>query len=312
LIALQVEYLTGPNAGRKLLLRETCITFGRSAERTLPIDLPFISRKHGEFRYENGLWLLANLSNNSTILNGKPVTTKPRPIKGPCTIRIGDQDIFHVEPHAEGATEADPTQAPSDESSDSDTTTTKQTSGKVKLWAGIGVFWLAALGLIAFAALNPSDGSSSSPADRLPPKLTAEDIREHVTAEPDRSPPDDRRAAQELARAHELYVLIDRRPDALFGAYDAYRQALSYTRGDTFDNPQDQRRFHVLQQRLIEGATRRYDSANHLLKSRQFDQADKAFKDLRAFYPDPASPLFTDALKREAAARDALKKKRSR
>jgi len=311
LIALQIEYLTGSNAGRKLLLRDTCITFGRSAERTLPIDLSFVSRDHGEFRYENDRWLLVNHSTNGTLLNGKHVTDKPRTIKGPCTVGIGEQDVFRIEPHAQDSPDTDPSTPPTDDSPDNQAPS-KQTSSKIKLWAGIGVFWLVAFGLIAFAALNPNDGSSTSPSDRLPTKLATEDIREEITALPDRSPPDDRRAAQELTRAHELYVLIDRRPDALFGAYDAYRQALSYTRGDTFNDPQDQRRFHVLQQHLIEGATQRYDSANHLLKSRQFAQADKAFKDLRAFYPDPGSKLFSDALKREAAARDALKKKRGR
>jgi len=101
LIALQVEFLTGPNAGRKLMLRDACVTFGRSAERTLPIDLPFVSRQHGEFTFDRGQWLLVNHSNNGTLLNGQPVTHKPRPIKGPSTVTIGEDDVFRVRPIAD-------------------------------------------------------------------------------------------------------------------------------------------------------------------------------------------------------------------
>ena len=310
MIALQVEYLTGPNAGRKLLVRETRISFGRSAERTLPVDLPFASREHGEFVYGNGQWLLVNLSNNSTLLNGKPVTKKPRPIKGPATVRIGEQDLFRVEPHAEDAASADASQPGEVQTDPAGPVKATQTSSKMKLWAGIGVFWLITFGLIAFAALNPEGDSPGIDAGSIPTVLSPEAIQTEITTPPKREPPDDRRAAQELTRAHELYALIDRRPDALYGSYDAYRQALSYSRGETLEDPQDQRRYHVLQQRLIQGVTKRYESANYLLRSRQYAKADQAFRDLREFYPDSTSQIFKDALKRSAAARDALEKKR--
>jgi pSer/pThr/pTyr-binding forkhead associated (FHA) protein len=312
LIALQVEYLTGPNAGRKMLLRETCVTFGRSAERSLPIDLPFISREHGEFRFDHGRWILINHSNNATFLNGKPVTRKPRPIKGPCTVSIGDHDVFRVEPrntdtdepaHVQDNAQADTSNLPND-------TASQAPSGKVKLWIGIGVFWLVAFGFIAFATFNRADTSNPSPSDNLPRPITAEQIRAEITAPPDKATPDERQAAQALAQAHEFYALIERRPDALYHAYDAYRTALAYTRGDGLSDPQDKRSFYVLQQRLIQGVTQRYESATQLLKSRQYKAADNAFKDLRAFYPDTDSRVFKDALKREAAARDALEKRR--
>lgn len=313
MIALQVEYLTGPNAGRKLLMREPCITFGRSTERSLPIDLPFISREHGEFRYDNGRWLLVNHSNNGTLLNGKPVTHKPRQIKGPCTIAIGDQDVFRVEPRTGGPDESthvqDTAQTASSPAPDNDSTP-KDQAGKAKLWIVIGVFWLVAFGFIAFATFNRADNSTASPSDHLPKPITAQQIRIEITALPDKSTPDERRAAQALAQAHEFYALIARRPDAIYNAYDAYRTALSYTRGDSFDDPQDQRSFYVLQKRLIAGVTRRYESATHLMQSRQYKAADLAFKDLRTFYPAPDSRLFKDALQREAAARDALNKRR--
>ncbi len=309
--ALQVEYLIGPNAGRKLLLRETCITFGRSAERTLPIDLPFISREHGEFTFEDGRWQLVNRSNNGTLLNGKLVTKKPRPIKGPSTVTVGDKDVFRIEPHTADISDTPKIEGPTETTAPTTPTAPPpgQASGsKVKLWAGIGVLWVVALGVIAFVALNKAPTAPAS--DGLRPILTNEQIRTELTKPPPKSPPDDRRAAQELTRAHELFALIERRPDALYGAYDAYRLALAFSKQDSFADPVDQRRLHVLQQRLVQGVIERYENACNLLRSRQYAAADRAFKDLRAFYPNPASLIFKDALKREAAARDALKKKR--
>lgn len=309
--SLQIEILTGANAGRRLLLRQTRITFGRSTDRTLPIDLPFISREHGEFAFDDGKWTLVNHSANGTSLNGKLVTTKPRPIKDIATVSIGDTDIFRVLPMVGGADQLTDTQDPTTPATPSATTNAPNaTNPRGKLWAGIGVFWLIAFGLIAFGLLNQSDTETASPGDSLPPSLTAEQITQDITHKPDKQTPDARRADTALARAHESYALIDRRPDALYRAYDAYREALTYSAGDTLPDAQDQRQFYILEKRLVETVSEKYQAANALLYSRQYEAADKAFKDLRAFYPDSTSKVFTDALKREAAARQALEKKR--
>lgn len=308
--SLQIEILTGANAGRKLLLRQTRITFGRSTDRTLPIDLPFISREHGEFAFTDGKWTLVNHSNNGTSLNGKLVTTKPRPIKNIATVSIGDTDIFRVLPMLGDADQITDTQDTPDATTPTTTNAPGSTNSRGKLWAGIGVFWLVAFGLIAFGLLNQSDTDTTTPDDSLPPALTVEQITQDITHKPDKQTPDARRADTALAQAHESYALIDRRPDALYRAYDAYRQALTYSVGDTFPDAQDQRQFYILEKRLVENVTQKYESAVNLLKSRQYEAADKAFKDLREFYPDSTSKVFTDALKREAAARDALEKKR--
>jgi pSer/pThr/pTyr-binding forkhead associated (FHA) protein len=309
LIALQIEYLTGPNAGRKLLLRQTCISFGRSPDRTLPIDLPFISREHGEFTYHEDKWQLVNQSPNGTILNGKRVTQKPRPIKATATVTIGDTDVFRVTPMAdESQAQADPDSHTDTEPADlGDTHTPK---GRTKLWVGIAVFWAVAFGCIAFALLNQSDTGPASPDASLPTPLTATQISDYIAQPIDKQTPNQRQANTALAQAREFYALIDRRPDAAYRAYDAYRNALANSANDTLPDATDQRQYYILQKRLTEGVIEKYESASFLLKSRQYQAADEAFKDLRAFYPDSDSPLFTDALKREAAARDALNRKR--
>lgn len=309
--SLQIEILTGANAGRKLLLRQTRITFGRSTDRTLPIDLPFISREHGEFAFTDGRWTLVNHSNNGTSLNGKLVTTKPRPIKNIATVSIGDTDIFRVLPMLDDENPlADTQDTPAADTPHADTAAPNTTNPRSKLWAGIGVFWIVAFGLIAFGLLNQSGTDTTTPGDSLPPTLTADQITQDITQKPDKQTPDARRADTALAQAHESYALIDRRPDALYHAYDAYRQALTYSIADTLPDAQDQRQFYILEKRLVENVTQKYEAAVNLLKSRQYEAADKAFKDLRAYYPDSASKIFTDALQREAAARDALEKKR--
>lgn len=313
MIALQVEYLTGPQAGRKLLVRQTRITFGRSEDRTLPIDLPFISREHGEFDFNQGQWQLVNQSNNGTSLNGKLVTQKPRPIKALATIAIGDTDVFRVTPIADEAdaqaipdTQADAPPSPPDAGAPSP----DLDKGRTKLWVGIAVFWAVAFGFIAFAMLNQSGSTTDATKTNLPAALSPERISDYINRPIDKQTPDQRKADTALTQAHEAYSLIERRAAALYNACDAYRTALAYSADETLADATDQRQYYILQKRLTEAVTEKYESANFLFQSRQYKAADEAFKDLRAFYPDYDSPIFHDAEAREAAARDALQRKR--
>ncbi len=313
MIALQVEYLIGPNAGRKLLIRQTRISFGRSTDRVLPVDQPFISREHGEFAFDQGQWQLINHSPNGTILNGKRITKKPRPIKANATVTIGDTDVFRVSPIVD---EADLHAAAEQPITDTTATATPEPAvhssagGRTKLWIGIAVFWAVALGLIAFSLLNQSNPTTTSPGDNLPAPITAEQIEGYIHRPIDKQPPDQRKADTAVAQARESYALIDRRTDALYRAYEAYRNALTYTAADALPDATDQRQYFILQKRLAEGVTEKYEDAIVLFKSRQYKAADEAFKDLRDFYPAPESPVFKDALKREAAARQALERRR--
>ncbi len=316
MIGLQVEILTGPNAGRTLLLRQSLVTFGRSPDRTLPVDLPFISREHGEFVFDNHQWQLINHSPNGTRVDGRNVTRKPRPIRGTVTITIGDTDIFRVTPIQDesGASHSSESTTKSDdvakEVEEKPAGTVRSASKRSRLWAGVGVFWLISFGLIAFAMLNQSGQDRSTPVDGLAPALTAEQIAADISRKPKKQTPDPRRADTALARARENYALLDRRPDALYRAYEAYREALSYTPGDSLEDPRDQRQLFILEKRLIELVTEQYEQAMFLLKSRQYEAADKAFKELRTIYPDTKSRVFNDAIEREATAREALNKKR--
>ena len=320
MIALQVEYLSGPNAGRKLLMRQARISFGRSDDRALPIDLPTASREHGEFVFEQGRWPLVDHSNNGTRLGGKRVTTKPRPIKTVATVAIGDTKVFRVIPIADTSalTEAQhDTVGETDidlSGNDANTTVGGQAEGvettakgRGKLWIGITVFWVVCFGLISFALLNPSDNSPSTPGSNLPKPLSAEAINAYIHQPIEKQTPDQRKADTAIAQAREAYVLIDRRPDALYRAYEAYRNALTYLPGDSLPDATDERQYYLLQKRLTDRVTELYEDANFLFSSRQYKAADEAFKQLRTFYPDSLSPVFQDALKREAAARKAMK-----
>lgn len=307
MIALQIEYLTGPNAGRKLLLHQTRISFGRSADRALPLDLPFVSREHGEFAFDHGQWQLVNHSPNGTRHNGKQVTKKPRPIKGPAIIAIGDADVFRVTPMVDEAdVQAANTHEQAAPTPNDPAAAASHTGSRTKLWIGIGAFWVVTFGLIAFALLNQTENTPTTPASSLPAALTTEQIQNYLNQPVEKQTPDARQADTALVQAHEAYALIDRRADALYRAYEAYRRALVYSPGDSFADAQDQRLYYILQKRLADGVVQKYEAANFLLKSRQYQAADEAFKDLRAFYPDTDSPIFKDALQREAAARDAL------
>ncbi len=58
----------GPTAGEIVRINRSPAPFGRDADNALVIDMPTVSRVHGELRLEDDRWVIANLSANGTVL----------------------------------------------------------------------------------------------------------------------------------------------------------------------------------------------------------------------------------------------------
>jgi hypothetical protein len=278
-MSIEVTILTGAKAGKRLRREREPITFGRGGENDVVIDLPHVSRSHGELRMEEGRWVLVNRSANGTRLGGRLVTDEPAVINGGGEIVIGEDAVLEVVASQPAAVAA----APVGQATSKAKRPTKGMSGRAQLWIGIGVFWVVCLGIIVFVStLKRSEGGAASGGVA---ELTAEQVHAEIYAPLEARPADARQANEYLREATENFAMLETRPDMLYRSYEAYRQALAYSPGEMFDSPLDQRRFQVVKQRLAEGIYEQYRAAYTLLRSQRYDAAVEAFRRLSQQYP---------------------------
>ena len=303
-----VQITAGPAAGKGLRLERSPITFGRSPDNTVVLDLAHVSRRHGELRYEDGRWLLVNHSPNGTKLGSRLVTRQRYPLTGPDAVRIGDVTVLRLFPEAPAAAATGPP-ARTDAAAPQ---LVRSLSGRAKLWIGIGIYMLIMFGFIVFL-LTASRGQDQEVDHTTAVVLTAEQIRDQVRTPPMKMPPDARRARKALDQASQFFTQKDEKPLALYRAHDAYRRALSYQKGDTFEHGIDQRRYQDVQRQLSEQVTQQYHAAYTLLRSGQFRRAYEGFNRLtKEYYPAYGSLLFKNAQQHAAAARQAREERRRR
>ena len=74
----EIEFKTGPMAGRRLALTAKSYKLGRKRDLDLPLEDGMISGEHAELRFTNGAWTIVDLgSSNGTWLNEAKVSTAP-------------------------------------------------------------------------------------------------------------------------------------------------------------------------------------------------------------------------------------------
>lgn len=317
MITLEVTITAGASDGQRVRVNQSPAAFGRDPGNPLVIDLPVVSRVHGELRYENDRWLLVNHSPNGTRLGRKAVTSKPRPIKDGDPVVIGDTVVmrlavrdtpdFHGE-QSFGAHQPNP--SPTRRSS---------LNARAKLWLGILGFWVIvfAIAFIFLGLDEPADNTS-----RRLPSLTAEQIDREIRSVPENQPPSPANAIHYLEEAERHYQSLNVDPRNVFRAYYAYRQALSFSYSDYFTDGKDdwgglpdaelalaQKHYLDLQDRLVPEVQQRYKDARDKLKARRYVDAQRGFKDLMDYFEDSQSTIFKNAVKqRDVARRQASKK----
>lgn len=306
---LLIQLLSGPGAGRRATFTVSPITFGRDADNTLVVIDEFASRRHGELRYVDGQWELANLSANGTRLNRKQVTDKPRPIRSGDTIAIGGQPIFTItlEPATDGGNgEAEGDGKASAAALSPEEIERRKAKRKTVLYVGLGIYLVAFFGFWMFLKTNrPATGPGGI---TLPKELSQQQIHADILKEL-KLEPDALMYTERLKQAKELFSRRDDSPGTLYRAHVAFKEALAYSGASQFEG-QTQLDFLDVRERLVEKVTRLYHSAYDKLGRGDFAAAATELRELTEIYEDRTSPVVKNAEELLTIAVRELKSKR--
>lgn len=319
---LQIHILAGPQAGARLQLNQSPVTFGRSADCTLILDLPVVSRLHGELQLdEEGQWILVNHSSNGTRVGRKKATKKPVPLAEGAAITIGDTEVFRV--HFETAPADDTAEQPdsAEQAAPAQHAPGAGMKGKSKLWIGLGIwFGVCILAMIFFATLggNGDNNGSSASAGFYYPGKEIEDkqgdeagtlaIKRLLSEPPEYQDPNASRYSSHLDRADRA---ADQGSTGLYEAYRQYQLAISFSndRDQPFDDPRHVGRYDRVLDELAEIIYTRYIYAYRTYHNNEYEQARDVLDRLRIEYystEDPEDPLANHIRKlRNAAHRRA-------
>lgn len=300
---IRIQLLQGPQAGVTRAYADAALTFGRSPDNTLAIDNEHLSRVHGEIRIENGHYILINHSQNDTTLNGKALKGKPRVLRDGDVVGVGKMKLFVVSPH-EGAAAAavapiDHPQIPAAPNSGR-----QPMSKRAKLGIALGVYMLI---IVVAAVILGSLSGGGSGGVQLAPQLTDAQIEEEI-ARPLTVPPSAREAAFHLQEAQALYDRIDTGPDTLYKCHRFYKLSLAYGQQQRFAGL-TQVRFDEVQRRLITRITDEYRQAYAMLRNKQWQAAEEAFRRLTLAYPESESPLVENWQQQITVARSHQRKR---
>lgn len=292
---IEITLLDGSNAGRARPFENERLTFGRTPDNDIVIDVPHVSRRHGGLEYRDGQWYLISVSPNGTTVNGKRVPEKtPHPLQDGDVVGVGRQKLFSVglgaatEPAPEAPAEAPPPEeedtfdAPGDQSA-------RAQKRKSALYIGIGVYVVLTLvgGYILSQMMSGSNNDDSGPPDPISEQVIREEIQRPIqtrvsAVQQERFLQDARRAA---ARR-------DANPTALWEAYINYKRAVAASEDGRLDDPADIRKFDTIEQEMIQQVQTLHDDAYALLKNGQFQDARRVLDRLiRNVYRDGDSKL---------------------
>ncbi|MEM9914123.1 MAG: FHA domain-containing protein [Planctomycetota bacterium] len=315
---LEVTITAGPSAGQRMRVNQSPASFGRGMDNPLVIDLATVSRVHGELRFKDDRWVVANLSKNGTKLNHRSVGRKPRPLRDGDHIVVGNQPVMSVvlrEGNGEGPTITEAADAAANDVGTANAAPPRAgMSPRTKLWLAIIGFWVVVFG----AAFFVSSGADNGEARTGPgiPMLTDRQIAEAIRAQLPDQEASPRTAAQHFDEAEAYYGLINADPQNAFRALYAYKTALSYAYGDRFTDDRDdwggkpaadlaiaQKRYGELEAQLIADVQRLYKDAHGKLMDRRYSEARLGFDKVFRLYNDPQSPIYRNALKQRDLAR---------
>lgn len=313
---LEVTITAGPTAGQRVRINQSPAAFGRDADNPLVIDLPTVSRVHGELRYENERWLLVNLSANGTQLNRRPVGRRPRPLEDGDQIVIGNQPVFTIALRESGDHDAGVVvgAAISQDVGATPAPPPKKTmSPRTKLWASIAGFWT-----VVFVVGLILTGGEDNPQSRITavPRLTDQQIASSIRKPLPKQEPSPRNAAEHFDEAVAAGQMTSADAKNRFLSYYSYKTALSYVLGEDFLDDRDdwggkpeselataQRIYFQLQTELIDDVTRLYNDAYGKLADGRYSAAEQAFDDVVDLYNDSGSAIYDNALRQRKVAR---------
>ncbi|MGB0766259.1 MAG: FHA domain-containing protein [Phycisphaeraceae bacterium] len=321
---IQIHITAGSQAGARLKLNQSPATFGRSADCTLVLDVPVVSRLHGELqRDEQDNWLLINHSPNGTRVGRKKATKKPVPLTDNASITIGDTEVFRVhltQDSADAAAAATSQQAANDDDAPDNNAPGTGLKGRSKLWIGIGVWVVFLIGLSVFLATlgGGDDGPAPETTGLYNPGQDIEDlsgeeagifdIRRLLADTPPFVDPNASRYSDHIQKANRAF---DQGTDMRYDAYRHFQQAGTYSdnQSQPLQDPGDVTRYNRVLDDLADMIYRRYIRAYRLYHSGDYEQATAILDDLRLrFYrsEDPDDKLANHILRLRNAAHDKV------
>ena len=285
---LQIQLFVGAAAGRRARFDASPISFGRDPSNALIVEDAFVSREHGEIRFEAGQWILVNRSANGTRVNRKQVTDKPVPLTSGDEVFVGDKLMFNVTIEPVEAGEA--TLAQGDAANLHARPARKPRS---KLWMYIAGYM--GFLLLIVIALSTMGKKKVNPQESIPEQTNAK-IEEWVRLPLKRDIASQPKYQEHLAEAEKLFRKRQVKPSGLFEAYREYQLALSVSgRSDDTFPPEDalvQANFFVVRDELIVKVKELYGSAVNRLRRGDNEGAYWGFEELKTAFNDPQSPLY--------------------
>jgi hypothetical protein len=315
---LFIQRLSGPHSGQRLRFADAPVRFGRDDDNEVVLAEPFVSRHHGELRFDDARqrWELVNLSENGTLVNGsllRAVNAKPKALRDGDTVAVGNQPVFtiHLGPAAATQSPADGQDAGETDQAPTAGELAGKPSSKRKLWIGIGIYLILMLGVMLFLLTLDKDASQEAGPPPVP-ELSAEQVRDAILAPlPPVRPPDPARADRLITEAANWYHQVGSRPDALYLTFDAYRQALACLNAATLPRGLDQQRFMEVRAQLLARVQEDYHTACSQLASGNAAAAAAGFRQLIDIYNDRNSVVYQNAAAQFNVA-DARLKQRKR
>jgi hypothetical protein len=302
---LQVQILTGEDAGKTVLLTDAPVSFGRNVDNALVVDLPEMSRQHGRFEWDaqDDRWYLVNLSDNGTRLDRRLVRAKPRAMAEEHVVTVGETEVFRVTVAGAPANAPPPPVEPEDDPA----AASREDKPRTKLWVGLGVYvLLMLLAIIIFSIVQQEDDPGVQTEGIRP--VTADQIDDAIRQPLDPIDSGDRGFQEAVEQARRLFAAA---PEQLAGSrelpivYRQYRQALAHSQRSYFLNEADERRWRQVQDLMVQELTRQNDRAYQLLQSQAYPQAVRAYEQLLDYYDEP-DELFQEWLRQRAVAQAAL------
>ncbi|MEO0514654.1 MAG: FHA domain-containing protein [Planctomycetota bacterium] len=315
---LEITITAGPTAGQRVRVNQSPATFGRGMDNPIVVDMPTVSRVHGELRFEDDRWVVANLSKNGTQLNRRAIGRKPRGLQDGDQIVVGNQPVMTVALREGDGTGPTMTDASGGESGDVGTANALPPkpgmSPRTKLWLAIAGFWVAIFGLAFFLSTGADSGDAQvGPAI---PVLSDREIAVAIRAPLPRQEASPRTAGQHFDEAEAFYGMVNADPQNAFRAFFAYKTALSYAFGDDFTDDRDdwggkpavelaiaQKRYTELESQLIADVQRLYKDAHGKLVDRRYREARLGFEKVFRLYNDPQNVIYKNALQQRDLAR---------
>jgi len=293
---IPIEVINRTGGGRRDMFVESPVTFGRDASNMVIVAGEFVSRQHGELRFEDGQWSIHVHSANGAQVNGRRVGKRGRKLRDQDVVSVGDDTLFdlRIEPPVAPVAEL-----PEQDGDDDDGAAPEPQSKRKGLWIGIGVYLLAMMGVFMYlSTLKSTDGDGVSHA----PELTKEQIRDDMLQPITSVEPDEHIASDHLEQAREAFHRLDASDREAYIAYHHYRMAMARLPDNRLPDSADDLRYHEARQRLIDAVTDTYQRAYEMLRSRRYREAAEAFRHLTEMYPNSGSVIHQNAEAHRKAA----------